>query len=61
MGLAAQRPQQQPPSLFDVLAEVARFRKEKKRLRDLAVASGDGEAYVEGYWDGKIVVIRPGS
>jgi len=49
-----------PPPLFDVLAEVARFRKEKKRLRELAVANGDGEAYVEGYWDGEIVVIRPG-
>jgi len=54
MALRRRRP------LFDVLAEVARFRKEKKRLRDLAVANGDGEAYVEGYWNGGIVVIRPG-
>jgi len=63
MGMVGSRPstQQQQQPLFDVLAEVARFRREKKRLWELAVASGDGEAYVEGYWDGEIVVIRPAS
>jgi hypothetical protein len=43
---------------FDVLAEVSKFRKEK-RAREIAVTRGDADAFVEGFWEGEIVVIRP--
>lgn len=43
----------------DVLAEVSKFRKEKKRAREITVARGDADTFVEGFWEGEIVVIRP--
>jgi len=44
---------------FDVLAEISRFRQERRREHEAGVARGNVNAYVEGYWDGDIVVIRP--
>jgi hypothetical protein len=44
---------------FDVLAEVSRFRREKKAKYEAAVARGEITDTIEGYWDGEIVVIRP--
>ena len=49
-----------PPAL-DVLAEVSRFRKVKRYLREAAVAAGRGDGFVDGFWDGEIVVVRPRS
>jgi hypothetical protein len=48
-----------PVQMFDVLEQVSRFRKDKKAQHELAVRRGESGAYVEGYWDGEIVVIRP--
>jgi len=44
---------------IDVLAEISKFRKEKKRAYEVAVARGDTHPYIEGYWDGGIQVIKP--
>lgn len=44
---------------YNVLAEVSKFRKEKRRAREIAVARGDADAFVEGFWVGEIVVVRP--
>ncbi|KAF2437010.1 hypothetical protein EJ08DRAFT_667071 [Tothia fuscella] len=44
--------------MYDVLAEVGRFRREKKAEYERAVKRDPG-AFVEGYWKGEIVVIRP--
>lgn len=60
-GTQRPAPRTERRPMFDVLGEVAKFRREKKRLHDLAVARGDGDGYVEGYWDGDVVVIKPNS
>jgi len=44
---------------FDVLAEISRFRKEKKARYEDALASGNVNSHIEGYWEGEIIVIRP--
>jgi hypothetical protein len=48
-----------PVPMFDVLDQVSKFRKDKKAKFENAVRMGKGGIYVEGYWDGEIVVIRP--
>jgi hypothetical protein len=47
-------PQEQ---IYDVLAEVSRFRRSKKA--DYEVASARGENHVDGHWSGVIEVVRP--
>jgi hypothetical protein len=44
--------------VVDVLAEVSRFRREKKAAHQLADGRGQVDAFVEGFWDGDIKVIR---
>ena len=52
-------PPKQQVKMYDVLSELSKFRKEKKRLREMAIARGETDPYVEGYWDGDIIVVRP--
>lgn len=40
----------------DVIAELAKFRRERKAAYEMAV--GRGERYVEGYWPGEVRVVR---
>jgi hypothetical protein len=47
---------QQP--VYDVLAEVSRFRKGKKAEHEAVIAAGITD-HVEGYWNGTIEVVRP--
>ncbi|KAL0264777.1 hypothetical protein SLS55_000729 [Diplodia seriata] len=44
---------------LDVFAELTRFRKDRKAAYLAAVARGESDPEVEGYWDGEIKVIRP--
>ena len=57
------RPESLPPKqqvkMYDVLEDLSKFRKEKKRLREMAIARGEVDPYIEGYWDGDIIVVRP--
>jgi hypothetical protein len=46
-------------AMFDVLAEVSKFRRQKKAAYDAAIRRGDTDVYIEGYWEGDIVVMRP--
>jgi len=48
-----------PIPMFDVLAEVSKFRKEKRTTYQAALRRGEMEPYIEGYWDGGIVIMRP--
>jgi hypothetical protein len=52
-------PKRSDAPAFDVLGEVSKFRKAKKAQYEAAVARGERDVYVEGYWAGEIVVIRP--
>ncbi|KAF1995781.1 hypothetical protein P154DRAFT_473722 [Amniculicola lignicola CBS 123094] len=45
--------------IFDVVAEIAKFRKERKAAYDARLQLGEVEPFVEGYWPGNITVIRP--
>jgi hypothetical protein len=45
--------------IFDVLDQVSKFRKDRKAKFENAVRMGKGATYIDGYWDGEIVVIRP--
>lgn len=51
---------QEPPVevVLDVVAEIAKFRKERKAAFQAAVARGDSDPMVEGCWAGDITVIR---
>jgi hypothetical protein len=44
--------------MFDVLAEVSRFRKAKKAEYETVVAAGTAD-HVDGHWNGVIEVVRP--
>jgi hypothetical protein len=44
---------------FDVLAEVGKFRRERKAEFEEAAQMGKRDVFVEGYWKGEIVVVRP--
>lgn len=44
--------------MVDTVSEVARFRSEKKAQYRQACQAGEVNPYVEGYWDGEIVVVR---
>ena len=44
--------------IVDVLAEVSKFRKEKKATYLNALTRGEVYPYVEGYWEGEIIVMR---
>jgi hypothetical protein len=46
--------------MFDVLAAVSKFRKDKKLEYQNAVRSGNVSPYVEGYWEGDIIVVKAG-
>lgn len=59
--MAALRAAQEQVTIYDVLSEVSKFRREKKRAREIVVARGDADTFIEGFWDGEIVVIRPKS
>ena len=43
---------------YDVIAELARWRAERKRAFERVVAEG-GMEFVEGYWPGEIKIVRP--
>jgi len=43
---------------IDVLSEISKFRKDRKAVLQAAVARGDVDPDVEGYWPGDITVIR---
>ncbi|KAH7405965.1 hypothetical protein DE146DRAFT_608408 [Phaeosphaeria sp. MPI-PUGE-AT-0046c] len=44
--------------LYDVVAEIAKFRKEREAAYNTIVAMGDTSPDVEGYWPGNITVVR---
>jgi hypothetical protein len=44
--------------LIDTLAEISKFRTEKKVLYQAALQRGEVEPFVDGYWEGQIIVIR---
>jgi hypothetical protein len=47
------------PTLIEVLAEISKFRKEKKAAFENLLRMGYVDPDVEGYWSGNITVIRP--
>lgn len=49
----------QPRGRFDVVAELSRFRKDRKAVYQAALGRGESEPEVEGYWEGEIKVVRP--
>jgi hypothetical protein len=49
------------PTPTDVLAEISKFRKEKKAAFENLLRMGYVDPDVEGYWPGNITVIRPTS
>ncbi|KAF2132162.1 hypothetical protein P153DRAFT_394327 [Dothidotthia symphoricarpi CBS 119687] len=51
------QPQKEIPS-FDVVAEIGRFRRERKAAHDALVKAEATSAEIEGYWPGYITVVR---
>lgn len=49
----------QPEQRTDVIAEISRFRKERKGAFEAALRRGERDPSVEGYWPGDIAVVRP--
>jgi hypothetical protein len=47
--------------MVDVVAEVSRFRKEKKAAYRNAMLAGATDAFVDGYWPGDVTVVRGAS
>lgn len=49
-----------PPAkpLLDVVAEIGKFRRERKEAHAMAVQSGEADPLVEGHWPGDITVVR---
>jgi hypothetical protein len=43
---------------FDVVAEIAKFRKDRKAANAVVRQFGEAETFVEGYWPGDITVVR---
>ncbi|KAF2667114.1 hypothetical protein BT63DRAFT_329902 [Microthyrium microscopicum] len=46
-------------SAVDVLAEVSKFRRDRKAKYEIALRRGEINPYIKGYWDGDIVVVKP--
>ncbi|KAH7052035.1 leucine rich repeat protein [Macrophomina phaseolina] len=60
-SLAMQQHQEQmkrPERVYDVVAELAAFRKDRKAAYMAALERGEAEPEVEGYWEGEIRVVR---
>jgi hypothetical protein len=47
--------------MVDVVAEISRFRKEKKAAYRNAMLAGATDAFVDGYWPGDVTVVRGAS
>jgi hypothetical protein len=45
-------------SMIDTLAEISRFRSAKRTLYQAAQQRGETDQFIEGHWDGEIIVIR---
>lgn len=55
------KPRQQNPlfrPLYDVVAEIGKFRKSRKASYNTLLAMGEADPEVEGYWPGDITVVR---
>lgn len=49
------------PQTFDTVALISAFRKERKLAHQRSVATGSVHQQTEGYWEGLVQVVRPGS
>ncbi|KAF2090662.1 hypothetical protein K490DRAFT_33861 [Saccharata proteae CBS 121410] len=59
---AAQQHKKAQSRSLDTIAELTRFRRDRKAVFEAAVARGaDPDPMVEGYWSGEIAVVRPSS
>ncbi|KAF2741248.1 hypothetical protein EJ04DRAFT_507092 [Polyplosphaeria fusca] len=47
------------PRVYDVVAEIARFRKDRKAMFQVCLDAGEIDPAIEGNWLGDITVIRP--
>lgn len=45
--------------LFEVLPEISKFRRAKKAQYEDAVSRGLKDVFIDGFWDGEIIIIRP--
>lgn len=43
----------------DVLAELSKFRREKKAAYEVAIRRGEQDVYIQGHWEGDIVIVKP--
>ena len=50
-----------PITMFDVVGEIAKFRKERKAVYTNLLQLGEVEPHVEGYWTGDVTVFRKSS
>ena len=64
-GFASQNnvppPQTPVQPRFDTVALLSAFRKERKQAYQRNIAAGAVDPEIEGYWDGVVQVVRPGS
>lgn len=62
-GLQATKSVTKPsaPAKFDTVALLSAFRKERKLAHQRNVVAGANDPETEGYWDGVVQVVRPGS
>lgn len=54
-----EKAESQKEPVFDVIAQVSAYRRDKKTTYEALLAGGRGDAVVDGYWDGEIQVVRP--
>ncbi|QDS68832.1 hypothetical protein FKW77_006566 [Venturia effusa] len=45
--------------LFEVLPEISKFRRAKKTQYENAISRGLRDPFIDGFWDGEIIIIRP--
>ncbi|TID23010.1 leucine rich repeat domain protein [Venturia nashicola] len=45
--------------LFEVLPEISKFRRAKKAQFQDAISRGLKDVFIDGFWDGEIIIIRP--
>ena len=60
-GRAPKPPPSPPAPRFDTVALLSAFRKERKAAHQRHVQYGAGDPETEGFWDGVVSVVRPGS
>ncbi len=49
------------PPTFDTVALLSAFRQERKLAHHRSIAAGASDQHTEGYWEGLVQVVRPGS